>query len=139
MTFDYAYPRFTEGFRWNVHQRTEFEVGLRCVGVSDNGLETVVHFDRELTAPEKSLLDTLMASSPTQPPPASGSRFIIRDIYDQRSTIGTAMGFTYRLYYSESVPGSGNVDQIEIHFDEALSTPQRNRVLSEFAKIIEAR
>lgn len=137
----YQYPQVSGGYRWNMMQRIEQTVGLKPNMTGDTpdgseGMKTVVEFSRELTAPEKALLDTLMADSPTQPPTTGGSKFVIRDIWNQKATFEAALGLTYRVYYSESVPGSGNVDQIEIHFDSTLTTQQRNKVLSEYAKLI---
>ena|SRR3990167_8882427 len=135
---EYKYPPIDRsvGFAWNAMERIEQTVGIRPTMVGDTGGFTVVNFSRELTIPEKALLDVLMASNPTLPPNLTGSKFIIKDIFNQKSTIGTAMGFPYKVYYSQSVPGSGNVDQVEIHFSSVLTTTQRNKVLSEFGKII---
>jgi hypothetical protein len=135
---EYKYPQInrSQGYAWNALQRIEETVGLRPTAIGDSSGQTFVNFSRELTAPEKALLDALMADNPTLPPNLVGSKFIIKDIFNQKSTISTAMGFTYRVYYSESVLGSGIVDQVEIHFSSVLTTTQRNKILSEFGKLI---
>lgn len=135
---EYKYPQInrTVGYAWNAVQRIEQEVGLKPDAIGDSGGFTFVNFSRELTAQEKTALDTLMAENPTLPPTPMGTAFVIRDIWSQKSFIETQMGFPYRVYYSQSIPGSGNVDQIELHFDQTLTTQQKNRILSEYAKLI---
>lgn len=133
---EYKYPQVSGGYRWNMMQRIEETVGIRPTMTGDVEGATVVAFSRELTTEEKALLDTLMASDPTNPPTTGGTKFVIRDIWSQKSVFETAIGLPYRVYYSESTPGSGNVDQIEIHFDSTLTTAQRNKVISEYGKLI---
>lgn len=133
---EYKYAQVSGGYRWNMMQRIEQTVGLKPTMTGDVAGFTVVNFSRELTSQEKTALDTLMASDPTNPPTTGGTKFVIRDIWNQKSVFEQAIGLTYRVYYSESVPGSGNVDQIEIHFDSNLTTQQRNKVLTEYAKLI---
>lgn len=133
---EYKYPQVSGGYRWNMVQRIERSVGIKPTMTGDTGGFTVVNFSRELTAPEKALLDTLMADNPTLPPTPAGSRFVIRDVWNDKGAIQTAMGFPYKVFYSESVAGSGNIDQIELHFDQTLTTTQRNKILTEYAKLI---
>lgn len=135
---EYKYPPIdrTTGYTWNAVQRIEQEVGIKPNAIGDSGGFTFVNFSRDLTAQEKTALDTLMASNPTLPPTTGGSKFVIRDIWSQKSTIETSMGLPYKVFYSQSVPGSGNVDQIEIHFSSALTTTQRNKIINEYGKLI---
>lgn len=133
---EYKYPQVSGGYRWNMMQRIQESVGLRPNMTGDVEGFTVVAFSRELTPQEKTALDAVMANNPTQPPTPTGSRFVIRDVWNDKSAIETAMGFPYRVYYSESVPDSGNIDQIELHFDSTLTTQQRNKIVSEYAKLI---
>ena len=136
MEYKYSQIDRTVGYAWNAMERIEQTVGLRPTMVGDTGGFTVVQFSRELTEPEKALLDTLMAGNPTLPPTPVGTRFVIRDIWSQKSFIETQMGFPYKVFYSQSTPGSGNVDQIEIHFDQTLTTQQRNKIISTYANLI---
>jgi hypothetical protein len=133
---EYKYPQVSGGYRWNMVQRILQTVGIKPTMTGDSSGFTVINFDRELTAPEKTLLDGVMADNPTQPPTLTGTKFVIKDIWSQKATIGTAMGATYRVYYSESVLGSGDINQIEIHFDTNLTTTQRNKVLTAYANLI---
>ncbi len=132
----YDYPKTQGGYRWNMLQRILNTIGIEPNGTCDIGDRTVLSFERELTEPEKVQLDAIMADRPTQPPVPVGTRFVIRDIWNRRSDIAAAMGFPFKVYYSESVPGSGDVDQIEIHFAQVLTTTQRNKIISEYAKLI---
>jgi hypothetical protein len=135
---EYKYPLIdrTQGYAWNAMERIEQEVGLRPTAMGDSGGSTFVSFSRELTTQEKTILDNLMASNPTLPPTAGGTKFIIRDIWTQKTLIQDQMGFPYKVFYSQSNPGSGVVDQVEIHFDQTLTTQQRNKILTEYAKLI---
>lgn len=119
-------------------QRILHTVGMEPVGSGDIEGKTVLEFDRELNEEEKANLDKVMADDPTLPPKNPGSRFLIRDVLNFQKQISEAIGYPYTLFYSESVPGSGNVDQIELHFAESLTQEQKEKVLSEYAKLISA-
>ena len=135
---EYKYPPIDRsvGFAFNAMERIEQEVGLRPDAIGDSSGLTFVNFSRELTVPEKALLDTLMASNPTLPPTNTNTKFVIRDVWSQKSFIETAMGLAYKVFYSQSVPGSGIVDQIEIQFNKVLTTQERNKIISEYGKLI---
>src|SRR3990167_3655454 len=135
---EYKYPQIdrTVGYAWNAMQRVQEVVGLRPTVMGDTSGFTYVTFSRELTAPEKILLDALMADNPTLPPTNTNTKFVIRDVWTQKSFIETAMGLPYKVFYSQSVPGSGIVDQIEIQFGKVLTTHERNKIISEYAKLI---
>jgi len=134
---EYKYPQIdrTTGYAWNALERIEQEVGLRPTAMGDSGGSTFVNFSRELTAQEKALLDALMASNPILPPTGSGTTFIIRDVWTQKGLIETQMGFPYKVFYSSS-QGNDVIDQVELHFDQVLTTQQRNKILSEYSKLI---
>lgn len=136
MEYKYTQIDRTVGYAWNIRQRCLNELGISPTGSGDSSGFTFINFATELTAGQKTALDTLMASNPTQPPVPTGSAFVIRDVWSQKGLIETAMGFPYRVYYSESVLGSGIVDQIELHFSSTLTTTQRNKIVSEYAKLI---
>lgn len=136
MEYKYAQVNRSQGYAWNLMERCRNEVGVNPTMAGDSGGFTVVNFSRELTVEEKAKLDTLMADNPTLPPNSGGSKFVIRDVFNQKSSIQTAMGFPYKVYYSESIPGSGSVDQIELHFSSTLTTTQRNKIISEYGKLI---
>lgn len=135
---EYKYPQIdrTVGYAWNAMQRIERVVGLRPTATGDSGGFTFVNFSRELTEQEKSLLDSLMAENPTLPPTSTNTQFVIRDVWSQKSFIETQMGLPYQVFYSQSVPGSGVVDQIELHFNKVLTTQERNKIINEYAKLI---
>jgi len=134
---EYKYPQIdrTTGYAWNAMQRIEQEVGLKPTTMGDSGGFTFVNFSRELTEGEKTLLDALMASNPTLPPVSGGTKFIIRDIWTQKTLIETQMGFPYKVFYSSS-QGNDVIDQVELHFDQTLTVQQRNKIISEYAKLI---
>lgn len=137
----YFYPQVQGGYRWNMLQRCLNEVGIEPIGSGDVGepLQTYLDFSRELTQSEKAILDNVMASNPTLPPAPTGTVFVIRDVWNQKSLIEEQMGFPYQVYYSESNPGSGDIDQVELHFANTLTNPQRNKIVSEYSKLITLR
>lgn len=138
---EYSYTQVSGGYRWNMVQRILNEVGIKPTMTGDTpdgsgGMKTVVVFDRELTQNEKEILDVVMADNPTNPPTAAGTVLKIKDIWNRLNDFKLATGQDFKLYYSESVPGSGNIDQIELHATKTLSTQERNKVVSEYAKLI---
>ncbi len=116
-------------------QRILEETGVKPTASGDSSGSTFVSFATELTTEQKAKLDTLMTSDPNLPPPPKGSVFVIKDIWSQKSSIETSMGFPYRLYYSSS-QNNNVIDQIEIHFNKLLTTQERNKIISEYAKLI---
>ncbi len=140
---NYTYPQVEGGYRWNMLQRIYNAIGLEPIGSGDSGGMTFLNFDRELTVEEEETVDAIMADNPTMPPvavdPASGDSktvFIITDVYNKRDQISAAIGLPYETYYSESVPGSGEVDQIELHFAGPLTQEQKDTVITEYGKLI---
>lgn len=132
----YYYPQVTGGYRWNMLQRIFNAIGMEPTGTGDIGGQTMLEFSRELTSTEKQKVDAIMSDNPTLPPTPVGSRFVIRDVWNQKAFFENAIGLPYQIYYSESVLGSGDVDQVEIHFATALTNTQKNKVLAEYAKLI---
>jgi hypothetical protein len=134
----YFYPQIdrSKGYAWNMLQRILNTIGIEPIGSGDVAGQTYLEFSRDLTNAEKAQVDSIMANNPTIPPVDTGSVFIIRDVWNQKDLIATQMGFPYKVYYSESVPGSGNVDQIELHFASTLTTTQKNKIISAYGQLI---
>ena len=134
---EYKYPQLdrTTGYAWNAMQRIEKEVGIRPTAFGDSAGSTFVNFSRELTTEEKTILDTLMAANPLLPPTTGGTKFLIRDVWNQKNLIETQMGFPYEVFYSSS-QGNGVIDQVELHFSKTLTTQERNKIIGEYAKLI---
>jgi hypothetical protein len=131
----YWYTQVSGGYRWNMLQRIFNAIGIEPIGSGDVSGQTYLQFSRALTDLERVSVDAIMADNPTFPPVNAGTTYVIRDVWNQKSLFETNLGFSYKIYYSESVPGSGNVDQIELHFG-ALTNTQKNKVASEYAKLI---
>lgn len=124
------------GYAWNMVQRILNTIGIKPILTCDTGGQTVIEFTRELTPTEKTQLDTVMVSNPTVAPTNAGTTFVIRDVWNQRAFFQQQIGLTYNVYYSESVPGSGIVDQVELHFPTTLTNTQKNKVISEYGKLV---
>lgn len=123
-------------------QRIKNEVGIEPIGSGDVGdsqgnWRTYLDFSRDLTIAEKALLDVVMVSNPTFPPTNSLTVLKIQDIFEKLAQFNTATGLNLKLYCSESVPGSGVIDQIELHSSVLLTLQQKNKVVSEYAKLIQ--
>jgi hypothetical protein len=133
-----TYPQIdrSKGYAWNMLQRILNTIGIEPIASGDVAGQTYLEFSRDLTEAEKAQVNSIMATNPTLPPVPVGSVFTIRDVWNQKDTIASAMGFPYKVYYSESIPGSGNVDQIELHFPSTLTTTQKNKIISEYGKLI---
>jgi hypothetical protein len=139
--FDYQYPQVTSGYRWNILERVKNEVGIEPINLSDVSISdvwyTVVSFDRELTAEEKTKLDTTMADNPGFPPTEpTNTVYNLKDIYETRLEFSTVLGnLPFFIYYNESTPGAG-FDRIQLHFKKGLSQAEKNKVKDEFSKLL---
>jgi hypothetical protein len=137
----YFYPQVVGGYRWNMLQRCLNEVGIEPIDSGDTSGQTYLAFSRELTLTEKIALDLLMLSNPTFPPANTGkTTYEIKDIWETRQQFSVAVGggvaLEFFIYYTESVPGSGSFDRIQLHFKKALSASERNKVADEQSKLM---
>ena len=132
----YSYPAFSGGYHANMWHRIHYDIGIWPISSGFVSNQMVITFDRDLTVAEKTLLDAIMASSPGQPPVAVGTVFKVKDIWEFIDSFNTATTITLKVFYSESVPGSGKFDMIELHAASALTTNQKNKVASEYGKLI---
>ena len=132
----YIYPQVVDGFRWNMLKRIKNEVGIEPINLSDTNNETFVYFDRKLTDQEKSTLDSVMKDSPSYPPKTTNTVFKIEDIWERLTKFNSQTGFDFKLYYSESVSGSGKFDQIELHASKQLTDLEQAKVKEEYGKLI---
>lgn len=136
----YTYPLVTGGYRWNMLKRCLYEVGLEPINSGDAGEQTYLTFERELTAAEKTALDTLMADNPTYPPTAGVSaQFLVDDIWEKFLQFRTACGLpNLKLYYTESVPGSGKIDSIVLQHPTPLTNTQKTSVRDAYRNLFKA-
>jgi hypothetical protein len=132
--FTYYYPQVQGGYRWNLLQRCLHEVGIEPMGISDVGEQTVIQFSRELTALEKTKLDTLMADNPTFPP-STGVGLIIKDIWENFEAFKADCQLPgLRIFYTAAQPG-GAIDQIYLWHPTTLNTQQKNRVKTAYSNL----
>ena len=128
------------GYRWNMSQRIFNEMGIKPTMTGDtpdgsDGMKTIVEFSRELTPQEKSTLDAIMATDPTIPPTAT-CRVKIGDMWNKLAQFNASSGANFKLYYSQSVPGSGNVDTLELHTDAPLTNQQKTKVQDAYKNLL---
>lgn len=133
--FTYNYPLEEGGYHWNMLQRCRHEVGIEPISTFITDDERVLKFDRKLTAEEKTKLDALMADEPGQPPKGT-AQLQIDDLWERFEKFKQSSGIDWRLYYAESVRGSGNFDLIELHCDEELNEEQLKQARLAYADLI---
>jgi hypothetical protein len=132
----YTYPKVTGGFRWNALKRCLNEIGIEPISMCDVEGTTFLQFDRKLTAEEKSGLDALMQDDP-QYPKKGHTVLKIVDIWEQFDEFKKNAGLPdLRLYYSETVEGSGLVDQIELQHPTPLSSEQIEQIKQAYISLI---
>lgn len=130
----YNYPKVTNGFRWNLLQRCLHEIGMEP-GVGDMGDDTFIVFPRELTAAEKTILDNIMANDPQNPPP-TGVRVNIKDIFETFNELKATVNLpNLRIYCTEAVPGSGQVNRITLWHPAPLTNTQKNAIKTAYANL----
>jgi hypothetical protein len=135
----YDYPQVAGGYRWNMLQRIKNAVGIEPTSSGDHSVDGVwytrLEFSRNLMQAEKALLDTVMASNPTYPPIGT-AKFKIADLWEKLAQFNASAGTNFQLYYNESVPGSGVIDQLELHSSGSLTITQKNKAKTSFAGLI---
>lgn len=134
---EYKYPQIdrTQGYAWNIRQRCINELGISPTGSGDSGGFTFINFAEELTAEQKTALDTLMASNPSVPTAAT-CRVKIGDMWNKLAAFNASSGASFRLYYTQSVPGSGVVDTLELHTATPLTNQQKSKVQTAYANLL---
>jgi hypothetical protein len=132
----YNYPLVAGGYRWNLLQRIYNTIGILPDSVGDVGEYTVLQFSEPLSEQDKSAVDAIMADDPQQPPTTENTVFSLLDVWNRKEQIADALGLPYDLYYSESVPGSGDVDTIEIHFKKVLNEEELQRVWANYPRLL---
>lgn len=137
MRNQYIYPQVASvGYRWNMLKRITLEVGVEPVAIGDSDGKTFVTFREPLNDVQLERLNILMADDPTLPPKKAGTRFIVKDVQNFQNEIEAEMGLMFLLYYTESQPGSGVVDQLELIFNKELTKAEEKRVMEAYAKLI---
>ena len=134
---EYKYPQIdrTTGYAWNIRQRCLNELGISPTGSGDSGGFTFINFAEPLTPEQKTALDNLMAGNPSVPP-ANTCRIKIGDMWNKLAQFNANSGADFKLYYSQSVPGSGNVDTLELHTNAPLTNQQKTKVQDAYKNLL---
>lgn len=139
----YLYPQFdrTAGFLWNVVAEMEYLTGAVCwtSDVStESGVQTAVHAEVELTVPQKTILDTLMAGGGAYPNiQAVETVFEIDDLWEMFTEIMTRMGLDparCRLRFGDMV--GGKTTKMRLYYNGLLTKQQKDAVLDGYANMI---
>ena len=134
---EYKYPQIdrTVGYAFNIRQRCLNEIGINPTATGDSSGFTFLNFAEPLTTEQKTALDALMATNPSVPPTAT-CRVKIGDMWNKLAQFNIASGANFKLYYSQSVPGSGNVDTLELHTDAPLTNQQKTKVQDAYKNLL---
>lgn len=132
----YHFKQVRGGYRWNMLKRITLEVGVAPAAIGDADDKTFILFEKPLTKKQHENLDRLMKDNPTRPPKTKGTRFIVKDVQNFQDEIEAEMGLSFLLYYSESKPDSGVVDQLELIFDRPLTPEEEQKVKLAYANLI---
>jgi len=139
----YLYPQFDRlsGFLWNVVAELEYLTGVKAATsdvATELGMQTAVKCERELTAPEKTVLDNLMAAGGDYPNvQAIETAFEIDDLWEMFSEIMTRMGLDpakCRLRFGDMVDGKAT--KIRLIYNGLLTKQQKELVKSTYAGMI---
>jgi len=128
----YRFEQVSGGFRYNLLKRCLHEVGIEPIGCHDEGEETVVIFDRELTEYENKKLQFLMKDNPTFPPKRSNHIFRIVDIGEWIDYFNKATGIEFHLYCNHLE----DIDVLELHTNDHLTWGQVQNVRTQYSKLM---
>lgn len=102
------------------------QVGVIPRGLSDSGDTTEVTFESELTAPQKSILDTIMITPNIDSIPATTNT--VYTLADFDTGIKNATGLDFDMY-----PNGNN---LVIHFTKVLTAQERNNFRGAVANLL---
>lgn len=117
-------------------QRVRYAIGRFPNSSCDVRDNTVLTFVPPLSVGEEALVAAIMADDPTHPPTPVGTVLYVTDIYERLAEFSAATGVTWQIFFDESTPGSGFVDRIVLQADSILPTSVKNKVKTEFSKLI---
>ena len=139
MIYEYIYDQ-TTGYKWNTISKIARDLGINSGDVwsGDNQLDgvwkTIIYTRVELTDQQKVILDSIMIDD-GRPPSTQNSIIMIKDIQEFQQEMKTSSGINFEIYYSESVPGSGKFDLIELHFDKNLTNQEKSKLISSYGDL----
>jgi hypothetical protein len=146
--YKYDYPLITGGYRFNVGLRCQDEVGVFPNQIYDSFLNgekrTFLVFQNEISGTVSGVpvtgagvLSGLMTTgNPSYPPTPSGTTFVIEDLYEKFEEFKANAGIELKLYYTETTPGSGEIDKLELQADRILTNPEKNSLRGLYADLI---
>jgi len=140
----YLYPQFDRlsGFLWNVVAELEHHTGVKATSsdvATGDGIQTAIHCERELTAPEKTILDNLMAGGGDYPNiQAVETVWEIDDLWEMFTEIMTRMGLDptrCRLRFGD-LNAEGRTTKMRLYYNGVLTKQQKDAVESAYADMI---
>lgn len=112
-----------------VAMKIERTIGIAPTGLSDAGDTTSVMFAADLSAANKTSLDTLMTTANVdQIPVGAGTNYRIDDFFDTRAAIKTAVGVDFVMF------PSGN--SWVIQFVRVLTSQEKTRMTTQFSALL---
>jgi hypothetical protein len=137
METTYIFPQVNGGYRWNMFQRIYYAIGLRQTASWDANGKTYLVFERALTESEETLLNDIMNNDPTNPPATTNTEFKVKDLYEFQTDLMNSMGLSFKMFFSESISGSGRIDMINLQFDKVLTSQEKNKVINMYQSLID--
>jgi len=136
----YKFNQITGGYRYNIFERCLLEVGIFPDSIYDiyenERYVTYIQFNRELTELELNALTTLMNNNPQFPPTSNNTVFYIKDIVASFAQFEADFGIGLKLYYSETITGSGIIDRLELHASKVLTAQEKNKLRGLYSGLI---
>lgn len=139
--YTYTFPKLDGGYRVNIIERCKNELNINPVSIydttSDIIITTNIVFEIELTEQQLNDLTSLMNSSPQFPPEDQNATvFYVKDLNETFEEFQQLSGVSLKLYYSETITGSGKIDRLELHANRVLTEQEKNNVKTTYANYI---
>lgn len=134
----YRYKRTAgKGYHWNRLARIYYELGVWPISSIHSGEDLVeLTFESSLSDTQIQKLNALMAADSTLPPDIDGTVFEIEGLWEHFELFRKRVGLNCQLYFTKSAEDSSEYDTIRLQFLKKLSSNEKKKVVSEYAKLI---
>lgn len=142
--YTYTFPKIDGGYRFNIFERCKNELNIHIKSIYDTSSNAIVTsniiVENELTEQQLTDLTNLMNNSPQFPPEDQNvTVFYVKDLNETFEEFQQISGVSLKLYYSETVSGSGTINRLELHADRILTEQEKNSVKTTYANSIAER
>ena len=141
--FRYTFPVITgDGYFWHLANKAQIISGQFPITRYRTGTSTVLVFATELSTQDEADIRALFDDpnttlDPVHPVITGGDKFRIKDIWETRADFQTAIGgMPFSIWFTKSSGGILKPDQIDLHFQQLLTNPQKNAIKNTYADMI---